>query len=156
MTEIAITDEVRRAYLSLNMVCPQDKAAVLSGDWDEVHGMQVLARLYLEGRVAGRKEIIARGCVHTQKAAAQDGDGDRPDIRAWQEAQSQWFDATICEIVSEYAEWRDAQDGPASIARLWETVAAQLDKIPGGMNADLEDAASALDTALAVQERPDA
>lgn len=43
MTEVAVTQEDRRAYLSLNMVCPQDKAAVLSGDWDAVHGMQVLA-----------------------------------------------------------------------------------------------------------------
>lgn len=61
-----------------------------------------------------RKKIIAQGCIHTRKAAEQDGNGDRDDIRAWQEASSQWFDPTICEIVSEYAAWRDAQESAAS------------------------------------------
>lgn len=58
-----------------------------------------------------RKKIMAGGCIHTRKAGEQDGDGDRADIRAWQQASSQWFDATIWEIVSEYAAWRDERAG---------------------------------------------
>ncbi|MFD2430952.1 hypothetical protein ACFSUK_28620 [Sphingobium scionense] len=33
----------------------------------------------------------------------------RPDLQAWQDAQSEYFDDTIIGIVMEYAEWRDAQ-----------------------------------------------
>lgn len=53
-----------------------------------------------------RKKIIAQGCIHTRKAG-ENADYDRPDVSAWQADQSEWFDPTICEIVSEYAAWRD-------------------------------------------------
>lgn len=75
-----------------------------------------------------RKKIIAGGCIHTRKAGEQDGDGDRADIRAWQEANSQWFDATICEIVSEYAAWRDAQAG-GDVAAMREAAAALVERL---------------------------
>lgn len=55
-----------------------------------------------------RKKIIAQGCIHTRKASEQEKNGGRADIRSWQEAQGEWFDPTICEIVSEYAAWRDS------------------------------------------------
>lgn len=56
-----------------------------------------------------RKRIIAQGCIHTRKAS-ENADYDRPDVSQWQSDQSEWFDPTICEIVSEYAAWRDTQD----------------------------------------------
>lgn len=56
-----------------------------------------------------RKKIIAQGCIHTRKAG-ESADYDRPDLSAWQDAQSEYFDPTILEIVSEYAAWRDAQE----------------------------------------------
>ena len=59
-----------------------------------------------------RKKIIAQGCIHSRKATEQDGNGNRADIVQWQRDQSEWFDPTICEIVSEYAAWRDARPLP--------------------------------------------
>ena len=60
-----------------------------------------------------RKKIIAGGCIHTRKAAERAD--ERTDLTEWQTAQSEWFDDTILEIVSEYAAWRDKQE-PASNA----------------------------------------
>lgn len=56
-----------------------------------------------------RKRIIAAGCIHTVKAAKRAGAGQRPDIRDWQDDQHEYFGDVILEIVSEYAEWRDAR-----------------------------------------------
>jgi hypothetical protein len=69
---------------------------------------QAFARHRLRATVEGRMEIIARGCIHTAKASERTT--ERADIAAWQEAQSEFFNGTILEIVSEYAEWRDAQE----------------------------------------------
>lgn len=55
-----------------------------------------------------RKRLIAQGCIHTRKAG-ENADYDRPDVSAWQNDQGEYFDPTICEIVSEYAAWRDQQ-----------------------------------------------
>lgn len=71
--------------------------------------VQAFSRHRLTATVEARKELIAQGCIHTRKAADQDGNGDRADIAQWQADNKQWFDATICEIVSEYADWRDTQ-----------------------------------------------
>ena len=53
------------------------------------------------------REERLKPCRHTtpfeQKA-------ERPDLVAWQTAQSEWFDATILSIVEEYAGWRDKRD----------------------------------------------
>ena len=77
-----------------------------------------------------RKKIIGEGCFHTRKAQQQDGDGDRADIRAWQKANSQWFDPTICEIVSEYAAWRDGQPS-GDMAAMREAAAKVIDDAVG-------------------------
>ena len=57
------------------------------------------------------KKIIAQGCIHTRKAVERLR--ERSDLIVWQTAQSEWFDPTILEIVSEYAEWRDGQSSEA-------------------------------------------
>ena len=59
-----------------------------------------------------RKKIIAQGCIHTRKAG-ENADYDRPDVSQWQHDQSEYFDPTILEIVSEYAAWRDSQPSPS-------------------------------------------
>lgn len=55
-----------------------------------------------------RKRMIAQGCVHTSKASERIE--TRPDLKRWQEAQSEYFNQTILEIVSEYAAWRDGEN----------------------------------------------
>lgn len=59
-----------------------------------------------------RKKIIAEGCIHTRKRDER-GAG-RADLDVWQAAQGEWFDPTMLEIVTEYAEWRDAQGAEVS------------------------------------------
>ena len=60
-----------------------------------------------------RKKIIAQGCIHTRKAG-ENADYDRPDLSQWQHDQSEYFDPTILEIVSEYAVWRDGKEAVAT------------------------------------------
>ncbi|MGE8142307.1 hypothetical protein ACQKOE_10055 [Novosphingobium sp. NPDC080210] len=43
-------------------------------------------------------------CRHTRTTRSET---QRPDLIEWQKAQSEWFDPTILEIVSEYAAFRD-------------------------------------------------
>lgn len=88
--------------------------------------LQAFARHRITAAVEARKELIAKGCIHAAKAGER-GE-ERADIRAWQEAQSEFFDATICEIVSEYAAWRDGRNGPelANAAR-WLLDISELD-----------------------------
>lgn len=83
------------------------------GDIDELLRIAATMQSQLErarkhGAVEGRKEIIARGCAHMAKAQER-GDYDRPDVSDWQAARGEWHQPSICEIVSDYAEWRDAQ-----------------------------------------------
>lgn len=59
-----------------------------------------------------RKRIIANGCIHTRRR--DERMEPRADLNAWQEAQREWFDPTMLEIVAEYAEWRDGQEGKES------------------------------------------
>jgi len=56
MPDTNITQADRASYLALNMVSPQDKAAILSGDWDATHGMQVLAAHRIAARIAALEE----------------------------------------------------------------------------------------------------
>lgn len=79
---------------------------------------------YRRGVVDGRKEIIAKGCIHTARAAERTD--ERPDILAWQEAQGEWHQAVICEIVSEYAEWRDEEEKAAALPAI---IAADADEM---------------------------
>ena len=83
MTGVEVTQEDRRAYLSLNMVSPQDKAAIMSGDWDAVHGMQVLAPHRHEARSAALEEAAkvadawaAGDCDESSVTTAIHIDGD--------------------------------------------------------------------------------
>lgn len=77
-------------------------------------------------RIDERKKIIAQGCIHTRKAAEQDGNGDRADIVQWQSDQGEWFDPTICGIVSEYAAWRDKQPMPKPFHQWHEDIGPVL------------------------------
>jgi hypothetical protein len=54
-----------------------------------------------------RLKFSGKPCRHTTEAECKT---DRKDLHAWQTEQSEWFDATILEIVSEYAQWRDRHD----------------------------------------------
>lgn len=92
------------AWIGSNPVIPRKMTA---GDADGHSMVQAFARHRLTATIEGRKEIIAKGCIHKAKAAERTE--ERADITAWQEAQTEFFDDTILEIVSEYAEWRDAQ-----------------------------------------------
>lgn len=73
-------------------------------------------------RLDERKKIIAGGCHHTR--AASERVETRPDLEEWQTSQSEWFDATILEIVSEYAEWRDKQQSDTDRDQLRDALAA--------------------------------
>ena len=64
---ITPTQADREAYLSLNMVSPQDRAAIMSGDWDAVHGMQVIARHRLS---------TIEECAQTADIAAMQAEAD--------------------------------------------------------------------------------
>lgn len=55
-----------------------------------------------------RKKIIAQGCVHT--VGASERIWSRSDLQRWQESRSEYFNRTILEIVTEYAEWRDGEN----------------------------------------------
>ena len=55
----------------------------------------------LEGKLKAER---LKPCRHTTPFEQR---SERPDLHAWQTAQSEWFDPTILEIVSEYAAWRD-------------------------------------------------
>lgn len=89
--------------------CPTEIVGDLLNALDEARPAPVEAVERDEARIRHdeRKRIIAQGCIHTRKAGEQ-ADYDRPDVSAWQADQKEWFDPTICEIVSEYAAWRDA------------------------------------------------
>lgn len=47
-TLLPVTQKDREAYLSLNMLPPEDAEAVRAGKWDSLTGMQVLARHRLD------------------------------------------------------------------------------------------------------------
>ena len=84
-------------------------------DLDDNHPTcQLLAKWEPVIRHDERKKIIAQGCIHTRKASENDG-YDRPDLSAWQEAQGEYFDPTILEIISEYAAWRDTHPPAAAL-----------------------------------------
>lgn len=57
-----------------------------------------------------RLKFAHKPCRHSVAAADRP---ERDDLRQWQTDQHEWFDPTILEIVSEYAQWRDkAEQGP--------------------------------------------
>lgn len=54
-----------------------------------------------------RMKFAHKPCRHTTTA---ENETERADLHQWQTDQHEWFDATILEIVSEYAAWRDKQE----------------------------------------------
>lgn len=61
-------------------------------------------RCLKQARHDERMKFVHKPCRHTTDAECETA---RTDLRTWQQDQSEWFDATILEIVSEYAGWRD-------------------------------------------------
>lgn len=98
-------------------------AAIIEQDREAVRAEQAaeLSKLREDLRAERLKP-----CRHTRTALAET---QRPDIQAWQEAQSEWFDLTILEIVSEYAAYRDQVEAAelAKFKALAETLAFMLE-----------------------------
>ena len=51
---------------------------------------------------------IVRRCFRSKIAPT--AENEREDLQLWQQDQREFFDATVLEIVSEYAAWRDNQE----------------------------------------------
>lgn len=61
-----------------------------------------------QARHEERMKFAHKPCRHT--VAAAEDKPERGDLQHWQTSQSEWFEDTILEIVSEYADWRDKRD----------------------------------------------
>ena len=77
-----VTQADRLAYLSLNMLTPDDQLSVMAGNWDCTTGMQVLARHRHQAQ--GRLDGVEAGLEAAAKAADKICDeaaeeGDDPD-----------------------------------------------------------------------------
>ncbi|KXV23868.1 hypothetical protein AD942_11080 [Gluconobacter japonicus] len=80
-----------------------------------------------EFAVAHILEAEARGAAEERRksflqkvADASEHLENRPDIQAWQESRSEFFDAQILEIVTEYAAWRDRKDAGEQEPVMWQ------------------------------------
>ena len=84
-----VTQADRLAYLSLNMLTPDDQLSVMAGNWDCTTGMQVLARhrhqALAQGRLDGvdaMREIILDEAYHKFNPNGEDWHVvDASDIR---------------------------------------------------------------------------
>lgn len=105
---------------------PTNSAAVQNGV------MEIIDLALTTARQEERRKFAGKPCRHTTNAESET---DREDLRAWQTEQSEWFDATILEIVSEYASWRDMRDAtaPAELKALQADDAAFRKKVSDAM-----------------------
>lgn len=126
MADVTVTQADRDAVFA-HWNHPSERRIVPITAVSDDHALvQAFARHRQKAAAEGRKEIIDKGCIHLTKAAERSL--ARTDIAEWQESQREFFNDTILEIVSEYAEWRDGRNGPdiANVAR-WLTEISTID-----------------------------